>query len=73
VGSVWVADETVLNLDNRQKVWFWDIIDAKIRFLIATHISRTRTIKDAQKLMEKAICVLVKSPVSFTRISYGRI
>jgi len=54
VGSVWVADETVLKLDKNTKIWFWDIIDAKTRFLIATHISRTRTIKDAQMLMKKA-------------------
>jgi len=54
VGSVWVADETVLKLDNKTKVWFWDIIDAKTRYLIATHISRTRTAKDAQELMKKA-------------------
>jgi putative transposase len=53
VGSVWVADETVLKMDGKN-VWFWDIIDAKTRFLIATHISHTRTTKDAQKLMEKA-------------------
>jgi len=53
VGSVWVADETVLKMDGKN-VWFWDIIDAKTRFLIATHISHTRTTKDAQKLMERA-------------------
>ena len=53
VGSVWVADETVLKIDGKN-VWFWDIIDAKTRFLIATHISLTRTTKDAQTLMKKA-------------------
>jgi len=53
VGSVWVADETVLKLDGK-KVWFWDIIDAKTRYLIASHISHTRTTKDAQILMKKA-------------------
>jgi putative transposase len=53
VGSVWVADETMLDIDGG-KVWFWDIIDAKTRFLIATVISRTRTIKDAQMLMQRA-------------------
>ncbi|MFC2060300.1 IS6 family transposase [Chloroflexota bacterium] len=53
VGSIWVADETVLKIDG-QNVWFWDMIDAKTRFLIATHISRTRTTKDAQMLMKKA-------------------
>jgi len=53
VGDVWVADETVLDIDGKN-VWFWDIIDAKTRFLLASHISRTRTTKDAQKLMELA-------------------
>jgi putative transposase len=53
VGSVWVADETMLDIDGR-KIWFWDIIDAKTRFLIATLISRTRTTKDAQLLMKRA-------------------
>lgn len=53
VGDVWVADETVLDIDGKN-VWFWDIIDAKTRYLLASHISKTRTIKDAQKLMELA-------------------
>lgn len=61
VGSVWVADETVLKLDGK-KVWFWDIIDAKTRYLIASHISRTRTIKDAQMLMKKAYDTTGKIP-----------
>ena len=54
VGDVWIADETVLKMDGKN-VWFWDIIDAKTRFLLASHISRTRTTKDAQKLMESAL------------------
>ena len=61
VGSVWVADETMLDLDGK-KVWFWDIIDAKTRFLIATHISPTRTIRDAQMLMRKAYNRTGKTP-----------
>ncbi len=53
VGSVWVADETVLDIDGKN-VWMWDIIDSKTRFLIATHMSFTRTKRDAQTLMKKA-------------------
>lgn len=53
MGGVWVADETVIDLDGKN-VWFWDIIDAKTRFLIASHMSLTRTSKDAQELMEAA-------------------
>jgi transposase-like protein len=53
VGSVWVADETVLNIDGKN-IWLWDIIDAKTRFLIATHMSVTRTSEDAEQLMKLA-------------------
>jgi len=53
VGDVWVADETVLKIDGAN-VWFWNIIDAKTRFLLASHVSRTRTTRDARRLMEKA-------------------
>jgi len=54
VGDVWECDETVLKLDKNKKVWFWDIIDTKTRYLIASRVSNTRTTADAQKLMEKA-------------------
>lgn len=53
VGSVWVADETVIDIDGKN-IWLWDIIDTKTRFLIATHMSYTRTTKDAQALMKQA-------------------
>ncbi|MFC1991940.1 transposase [Chloroflexota bacterium] len=70
VGGVWIADETFMRIDkqfdgdtidnpyskSRKAKWvvFWDIIDAKTRFLLASHATTTRTIKDAQILMEKA-------------------
>lgn len=53
VSRVWVADETMIDLDGKN-VWLWDIIDTKTRFLIATHLSYTRTSKDAQQLMKQA-------------------
>jgi putative transposase len=53
IGSVWVADETVIDIDGKN-IWFWDIIDTKTRFLIASHMSYTRTTKDAQQLMKQA-------------------
>jgi len=55
VGNYWVGDETVLKLDKDVKVWFWDIIDDETRFLLGSHISLTRTIKDAQIMMENAL------------------
>jgi len=53
VGDIWVADETMIDLDGKN-IWLWDIIDSKTRFLIATHMSYTRTTKDAQQLMKQA-------------------
>ena len=55
-GSTWVAVETVIKLKEKggSKVWFWDIIDKKTKFLLASHLSESRGMKDAQTLMEKA-------------------
>lgn len=53
IGSVWVADETVIDIDGKN-IWFWDIIDTKTRFLIASHMSFTRGTKDAEALMRQA-------------------
>ena len=62
VGGVWVADETVLKLDQHVKAWFWDILDSNTRFLLASHMSVNRTTKDAQTLMESAMERAGKSP-----------
>jgi putative transposase len=61
VGDKWIADETVLQV-NGKNVWFWDIIESKTRFLLASHISRSRTTRDAQILMEKASEIAGKAP-----------
>lgn len=53
LSDVWIADETVVDLWG-EKYWFWDIIDTDTRFLIASHLSKTRTQKDAIKLFNMA-------------------
>ena len=52
-GKVWIADECVLKIGG-ENVWHYDVLDAKTRFLLASHLARKRTIKDAQTVMEKA-------------------
>ena len=52
-GDTWVADETVLKVDGG-KLWLWNVVDVDSRYLLATHISKTRTIKDAVTLFRKA-------------------
>lgn len=61
VGSLWVADETVIELDGKN-MWLWDMIDTRTRFLIASHMSYTRTTKDAEALMKQAYSYTGKSP-----------
>ncbi len=53
IGDHWVADETYMKL-GRRKVYFWDIIDADTRYLLATHVSFTRSGRDAKRLMDLA-------------------
>lgn len=61
VGDTWVADETSLNVDGRN-IWYFDIIDADTRYLLASHLSTNRTTADAQVLVEKAIARAGKVP-----------
>lgn len=53
VGDTWMADETCLKVGGRN-IWFWDIIDTKTRYLLASRLSETRTTKDAALLMKEA-------------------
>jgi putative transposase len=79
VGDIWIADETVLKIDG-QNLWLWDIIDDKTRYLLATKLSRSRTTRDAQALMDKATKTAGKSPkvvitdklASYLDVNYGK-
>lgn len=68
-GSTWAADETMLGVaGGRTKegsdntIWFWDVIDEETRFLLASHMSRTRTIRDAEALFNQARQRAVNTP-----------
>ena len=62
VGDKWIADETMIDLDKGIKVWFWDIIDADTRFLLASRVSLTRTTEDAKRLVQDAVKRAGKPP-----------
>ncbi len=53
VSDTWVADETVLGIAG-ENVWLYDIIDETTRFLLASRMTASRRITDAQQLMESA-------------------
>lgn len=56
VSDIWIADETGIDIHgSKRDLWFWDIIDSKSRYLLASHISNTRTTEDARELIQKAI------------------
>ncbi len=61
VGDVWIADETVLKIGGKN-LWFWDLIDIKTRFLLASHMSYRRTSQHARTLVEKASKKAGKTP-----------
>jgi len=61
VSDEWLADETVLQIAGRN-IWFWDVMDSKTRFLLASHMSGTRTSNDCEILMRDAAKRAGKTP-----------
>ena len=53
VGNTWVVDETVIKVGG-VNWWFWDLIDEDTRFLLASHLSRTRGMLDVATVMRRA-------------------
>jgi len=62
VGDEWYADETVIDI-GKEKWWYWDIIDEHTRYLLATHLSRTRGIEKAKKVLKMAKARAGKTPL----------
>ena len=77
-------DNTVKNPYSKSKAakWLvcWDIIDSETRFLLATRLTTSRTKKDAQLLMDRAIAKAGKAPrvvytdalASYLDVNYGK-
>jgi transposase-like protein len=61
VGDTWIADETVLKAGGK-KIWFFDVIDEKTRYLLASRLAQSRTIKEAALVMNEAKQRAGKSP-----------
>jgi putative transposase len=61
VGNTWLGDETVLKVGGRN-IWFFDVIDTKTRYLLASRLSESRTTKDAALVMNEAKRRAGKSP-----------
>ena len=53
VSDIWVVDETVIKVGGANW-WFWDMIDTDTRFLLSSHLSKTRGILDVVTVMRNA-------------------
>ncbi len=49
----WVIDETMVKVAG-QNIWLWDVIDFRTRFLLATHLTQTRTMRSAIAVLSEA-------------------
>jgi transposase-like protein len=53
VGEKWHIDETVINVDGANR-YLWNVMDSDTRMLLATHISRTRSLPETRAPLRKA-------------------
>jgi len=61
VGDVWIAISTPLKI-GKENIWFWDIMDVNTRFILASHVSRKLTARDAKVTLSRAIKTAGKIP-----------
>lgn len=61
--GIYKVDETAIKCKGLD-AWFWEIIDEETKFLVASHLSKSRPTKDAIALFEKAMKVAKKKPMS---------
>jgi len=52
-GEQWSIDETVVKVDGNPR-WVWNVVDATTRFLLATHVTRLRRVRDARSVIRRA-------------------
>jgi transposase-like protein len=57
----WVIDETMIKVAGGN-VWLWDVIEAKTRFLLATHLTVTRSMRSAIAVLSQARDRVIGSP-----------
>ena len=52
LSGLWHEDETMLQCEGRS-IWFWEMIDEDTKFMVASHISNTRTFEDTVAIFKK--------------------
>ncbi len=54
LSGLWHEDETVVRCEGRN-VWFWEMIDEDTKFIVSSHLSNTRTLKDTIAIFQKGL------------------
>lgn len=83
LGGRWHHDETVIRCE-AQNQWFWETIDEDTRFLVASHLSETRSLEDTIAVFKQALETAKSRPqalfvdgsmqydAAFNRVFYSR-
>jgi putative transposase len=61
VGDTWVFDETTLSISGT-RLWMWDIVDTKTRFILASRVLVWQNTHEAYSLFEQATKKALKIP-----------
>jgi len=54
LSGLWHEDETMLKCEGRN-IWFWEMMDEDTKFMVASHISNTRTFEDTVAIFDKGL------------------
>ena len=63
-GDEWVADEMAVDVGG-EKVWLWNVMDGKTRYILACHLSKERDARAAIETLRKATQTADKPPKYF--------
>ena len=54
LSGLWHEDETMLQCEGKN-IWFWEMIDEDTKFLVASHLSGTRSLEDTIAIFKKGL------------------
>jgi len=54
LSGLWHEDETMLSCEGKN-IWFWEMIDEDTKFLVASHLSGTRTLEDTIAVFKQGL------------------
>ena len=61
VGTEWVVDEMQVKAGG-QRYWNWNVMDPKTRYILASHLSKSRGAREARAVLRKAAANALSTP-----------